>query len=101
MYASVEDIDLYMGGISETPLPGASVGPTFASIVAKQFRMLRVADRFFYDDLSQGVSPTPSLLIHFLSELLMIKISRINHSLFINADLFVSQRNWPRSRKSV
>jgi len=31
-------------------------GPTFASVIAKQFWILRVADRFFYDDTSQVVS---------------------------------------------
>lgn len=62
MYASVHDIDLYVGGLFETPLPGASVGPTFANIIAKQFRILRVTDRFFYDDLSQSVSFTPKQL---------------------------------------
>ena len=61
IYASVYDIDLYIGGLTETPLPGASVGPTFAAIIAKQFRNLRVTDRFFYDDLSQFVSFTPSM----------------------------------------
>ena len=69
MYEDVQDIDLYIGGISETPLSGASVGPIFASIVAKQFRTLRVTDRFFYDDLTQSVSFTPSLChtyIYFL-----------------------------------
>jgi peroxidase len=72
MYTSAEDIDLYIGGISESPLPDASVGPTFASIVAKQFRNLRVMDRFFYDDLSQGVSFTPGsfrfILTHFTNK---------------------------------
>ena len=65
MYDSAEDIDLYIGGISETPLPDASVGPTFASIVANQFRKLRVTDRYFYDDFSQSASFTPSLYTLF------------------------------------
>jgi peroxidase len=75
IYASVYDIDLYVGGLTETPLPGALVGPTFATIIAKQFRNLRVTDRFFYDDLSQSVSFTPSILhqlkIEFYSEFLL------------------------------
>lgn len=63
MYTSVYDIDLYIGGITETALPGAFLGRTFSEIIAKQFLNLRLADRFFYDDLSQSVSLTSSKLV--------------------------------------
>jgi hypothetical protein len=51
---------MFVGGISERPLSGALVGPTFANMIALQFRNLKVADRFFYDDISQPVSFTKS-----------------------------------------
>lgn len=49
LYESVYDIDLFIGGVTEKPLPRAVLGPTFANIFALQFLKLRQADRFFYN----------------------------------------------------
>lgn len=50
IYASVDDIDLFPGGLAETPLKGGLVGPTFGCIIGRQFHMLRKCDRFFYEN---------------------------------------------------
>ena len=50
VYNSEDDIDLWVGGLAETPLPGAIIGPTFACIFAITFRGLREGDRFYYEN---------------------------------------------------
>ena len=43
VYSDVEDIDLYIGGLMERPVPGGRLGPTFSCIIADQVKLkLRV-----------------------------------------------------------
>lgn len=52
MYSHPDEIDIFIGGISEKALPGAILGPTFVCIVGDQFSRLRRGDRFFYEEPS-------------------------------------------------
>ena len=55
-YGSVDQVDLFVGGLAEDPASGGSmVGPTFQDIIAQQFENLRDGDPSFY--LNQGFSP--------------------------------------------
>ncbi|CAG7785582.1 unnamed protein product, partial [Allacma fusca] len=49
-YRHVDDVDLFVGGILESPLPGALLGPTFTCIIGDQFARARKGDRFAYDN---------------------------------------------------
>ena len=52
LYASVYDIDLYVGGLMETISPTSYIatGPTFSCIIMNQFSNLKNADRFYYEN---------------------------------------------------
>ncbi|MCY7296304.1 peroxidase family protein [Alteromonas sp. a30] len=52
-YPTVDDIDLWVGGLAEDNFGDAMVGETFFNIMVQQFKDLRDGDRFFYlNDLS-------------------------------------------------
>jgi len=47
-YASVDQVDLWVGGLAEDHLTQSQVGELFQAILAKQFAALRDGDRFWY-----------------------------------------------------
>jgi peroxidase len=55
VYGTVDQVDLFVGGLAEDPAPGAMVGPTFQAIIAGQFENLRDGDRLYFEN--QGFSP--------------------------------------------
>ncbi len=54
VYATVDDIDLWTGGLSEDKVPNALVGETFHAILKDQFERLRDGDRFWYQKQRYG-----------------------------------------------
>jgi hypothetical protein len=54
LYGSVDNIDLWVGILSEDHVPGASVGQLAKTIIADQFQRLRDGDRFWYQRLFSG-----------------------------------------------
>lgn len=48
MYGDIDNIDAWIGLMSEDHVPGAAIGETLMAIFADQFGRLRDGDRFFY-----------------------------------------------------
>lgn len=56
LYGTVDNIDLWVGGLAEDHLPGSSMGETFTAIIVDQFERLRDGDRFWYENIFSGES---------------------------------------------
>jgi peroxidase len=54
LYGSVDNIDLWVGGLAEDHVPGASVGPLFRQIMVDQFTRLRDGDRYWFENVLHG-----------------------------------------------
>jgi hypothetical protein len=48
IYADVDEVDLWVGGLAEDHRHSAQVGETFYAIIKEQFEALRDGDRFWY-----------------------------------------------------
>lgn len=51
LYGSVDDIDLWVGGLAEDHVAGSNLGETFHTILVDQFSRLRDGDRFWYTNV--------------------------------------------------
>ncbi len=50
VYADVDDIDAWLGGLAEDHLPDSSVGELVTAVLADQFERVRDGDRFWYEN---------------------------------------------------
>jgi hypothetical protein len=55
-YSSIDNVDLWIGGLAEDNLPGAMVGETLGAILAYQFQVLRDGDKYYYEHRLAGMS---------------------------------------------
>ncbi|KAG9268743.1 thyroid peroxidase [Astyanax mexicanus] len=49
LYGHPNNIDVWLAGLVEDPLPGARIGPIFACLIGKQMKTLREGDRFWWE----------------------------------------------------
>lgn len=89
LYGSVDNIDLFVGGLAEDPIDGSQLGELFYTIVVDQFERLRDGDRLWYenrldDDLLNDINNTTlsdiilrNTDIEFLQQDAMIAFDRI------------------------
>ena len=54
-YGSLNNVDLFVGGLAEKPLPKGLVGAVFACIFSETFSALRDGDRFYYENANTGL----------------------------------------------
>ncbi|XP_067944137.1 probable oxidoreductase PXDNL [Watersipora subatra] len=73
VYRSVKDIDAWTGATSEHKAPGAMVGELNLCILGRQFRSLRLGDRFWYEFQQPNVGFTSGQL----AEIWKITLARV------------------------
>ncbi|BES92212.1 Animal haem peroxidase [Nesidiocoris tenuis] len=88
IFDNPNDVDLWSGGVSERPLPGSMIGPTFGCIIATQFSYARRGDRFWYELPNQPSSFTPEQL----QEIRKVTMARV---ICDNTDLVDTIQKWP------
>ena len=91
VYGSVDQVDLFVGGLAEDPASGGSmVGPTFQAIIAQQFENLRDGDPLFYQN--QGFSP--QLMTQIQNTTLSDLIVRDTDTTAMQADAFTATQRY-------
>ena len=70
IYDSVDDIDLWIGGLAENHFNGGIVGELFHTIIADQFSRTRDGDRFFYLNDDHLLSLAPDIGSTTLSDII-------------------------------
>ena len=60
----MDDVDLYIGGLSEVAMEDAYVGPTFGCIIGGVFKNLKIGDRFWFEHENNPGAFTPGKLLY-------------------------------------
>ncbi len=75
-YGSVDNIDLWVGGLAEDHVPGGSVGKTIHRIIVTQFERLRDGDRYWYENVFTGSK------LAAIQEMTLAKVIRQNTTIW-------------------
>jgi Animal haem peroxidase len=85
-FGSVDNIDLFIGGLAENHASGAMVGPTFLAIIAQQFENLRDGDRLWWQNQGFDQATINQIANTTLSDIIM----RDTDTKVAQADAFVA-----------
>jgi peroxidase len=88
VYGSIDNVDLFMGGMAEKHVPGAVVGETFKRIITDQFKRLRDGDPWYWRN--QGFDPSTSAMI--AGTTLRTLMERNTPTTNLQADLFIQAK---------
>ena len=84
-YGSVDDIDQWVGGLSEDPANGSMLGEFFSTILKDQFERIRDGDRYWYQN--RDLSPEQLEIIEnsYLSDIIIrnTEISSMQGNVFL------------------
>ena len=84
-YSSIQDIDLFTGGLAEVPTKGAVVGSTFACLLGRQF--------FYYKTGDRRVILSPFSSLNLLEEMwMMIYLIYLNFTI-VSFQVLVRERH--------
>ena len=75
----INNVDLYIGGLSEDHASGSSIGELFGSIITKQFEAIRDGDRFWYENHKNN--------LFTVEEISEIKATRLSDIIERNTDI--------------
>lgn len=85
LYPSIDDVDLYVGGLLEKPMKGSTVGPTFTCIIGENFHRWKFGDRLFYEFPTAKFTPG-SLVPIWLCSVSMMKRKASIQNVFMADD---------------
>lgn len=86
VYGSVDNVDLFMGGLAEDHVSGAMVGSTFDAILTQQFTALRDGDRLWWQNEGFDQNTVNQIQNTTLSDI----ITRNTDTTVVQADAFVA-----------
>jgi len=83
LYGDIDNVDLYVGGLIETPYGEALVGETFYTIILDQFSRFRDADPYWYENIFNEAA------IHEINETSLSDILLRNSDIdYLQQDIF-------------
>jgi len=84
-YGSVDDIDQWVGGLSEDPANGSMLGEFFSTILKDQFERIRDGDRYWYQNRQLSQEQLNIIEDSYLSDIILrnTKINSMQANVFL------------------